>query len=202
MRPQWAKPLPEPSTQLFGASLVLVIYAVAASLFVGRRPDLVFQVERPFYLLELALLLLIAFTSLRAALFLSYPDNYQQKRVGVLPLISVIELVGLIGLQMLMPADTRMQLPLGGNGMDCATCICVFAIFPSALLFALLRKGATTHPLRAGLFIALSTASIGCLVLRLAEPNDSLIHVLQWHYLTTFLFALFGVFIGKIALRW
>ncbi len=196
------KRLPSPLVQLLRAGLVLVVYAIAASLFLGRRPDLAFQIERPFYLLELIILPIIAFSSLRAAFYLSYPDSYQQKRVGLWPLVSGLALIGLILLQILMPADSRMQLPEGVNGMDCATCICVFAMLPSAFLFVLLRKGATTHPLRAGLFIALSAASTGCFILRLAEPNDSLVHVLQFHYLTTLACAFVGTLIGKFALRW
>jgi hypothetical protein len=86
--------------------------------------------------------------------------------------------------------------------MECALCIAAVALIPSALLFALIRKGATIRPLQAGSFAVLAASSVGGLTLRLAEANDSLMHLVVWHYLPALLFATLGAVIGKKLLRW
>jgi len=76
------------------------------------------------------------------------------------------------------------------------------AIVPAALIFALLRKGASVRPLRAGSFAVLAASGLGCLTLRLSEANDSLVHLVDWHYLPTLLFAVIGALVGRYLLRW
>ena len=112
-------------------------------------------------------------------------------------------LVALVGFQLWMPHDSRMILPeVGTHGMQCALCIASLTLIPSALIFILLRKGASIHPLQAGSFAVLASSAIGCLALRLSEANDSIMHLVQWHYVPTFLFAALGARIGKWLLKW
>ena len=86
--------------------------------------------------------------------------------------------------------------------MECALCIGSVALIPSALIFALLRKGASVRQFQAGSFAVLAASSIGCLTLRLAEANDSMMHLASWHYGPTVLFAALGAALGKILLKW
>jgi hypothetical protein len=58
------------------------------------------------------------------------------------------------------------------------------------------------HPLQAGAFAVLTASTIGALTLRLAEENDSIVHLVQWHYLPTLFFAVLGAFAGKWLLKW
>jgi hypothetical protein len=69
-------------------------------------------------------------------------------------------------------------------------------------MFVLLRKGASIRQLQAGSFAVLTATAIGCLTLRLSEENDSIMHLLQWHYLPTLLFAALGALAGKWLLKW
>jgi len=199
-----AKPMPGPSAVMVRAGGILFIYAVAALLFLGSRPDMQVQLARPLFAAEVLLLLVIALSSLRAALYLSYPDHYQKSYVGLWPCLAGVAFVLLLAVQMFLPVDARMVLPVGTgvHGMECTLCIASVAAIPSALLFMLIRKGASTHPFKAGCFVTLTAASIGCLTLRLAEVNDSLVHLVQWHYLPTLLFAALGAWLGKYLLAW
>ena len=89
-----------------------------------------------------------------------------------------------------MPADERMVLPApGAHAMECALCIASVAIIPSAWIFTLLRKGASIRQAQSGAYAVLCASAIGCLTLRLAEANDSMLHAASWHYLPTLLFA-------------
>ena len=181
---------------------ILVLYGVGAQLFLGVRPELTTQFARPCFVAEVALLALLLITSVIASVVAMVPDAYQKPTLLKLPYFVFFLLFMLVLLQLLFPHDARMIFPDVDNGMECSFCIAAIALIPSALVFALLRKGASIHQLQSGTFAVLTAASIGCLTLRLAEQNDSLAHLVTWHYLPTLAFAAIGAFIGKWLLKW
>lgn len=199
-----SKPLPAPMTLGLSVLAVLAIYAVATQLYLGLRPDLSMQLTRPFFVAEILLLTALAISSAIAAVLAMYPDVYQKPQLLKLPYAIFSALVGLILFQLFMPHDARMVMPEGEDvhAMECAICIASVALIPAALLFALLKKGASIRPLQAGSFAVLAASAVGCLTLRLAEENDSLMHLVSWHYVPTLLFAMLGAAIGKKLLRW
>jgi len=38
--------------------------------------------------------------------------------------------------------------------------------------------------------------------LRLYEQTDSIMHVIEWHYLPMIVFGIIGMWLGKTALKW
>ena len=184
--------------------LVLAVYATGCQIFLGLRPDLGAQLGRPLFALETVLLASLLITSAVASVLAMYPDAYQKPKLLKLPYVVFALLVGLMGFQLLLPNDARMVMPEGlpNHAMECAICIASVALIPSALIFALLRKGAPVHQLQAGVFAVLAASAIGCLTLRLSEANDSIMHLVQWHYVPTLLFAALGALAGKWLLKW
>ena len=201
-----AKPTKRVGTPAVGLTrllAVLALYAAGCQIFQGLRPDLGMQLSRPLFTLEILLLSLVLLSSVFASVLAMYPDAYQKSQFLKLPYVIFSLLVGLVGFQLLMPHDAGMVMPeASGHGMKCALCIASLAFVPSALIFALLRKGASVHPFQAGSFAVLAASSIGCLTLRFAEANDSIMHLVQWHYVPTLLFSAFGALAGKWLLRW
>ena len=61
---------------------------------------------------------------------------------------------------------------------------------------------ASTHPYSAGSVALLAAFGIGALSLRLAEPTDSIMHVMLWHYLPMLSVAILGLWLGKLVLKW
>lgn len=182
---------------------VLLVYGVAAQLALGLRPGLALQCTRPLFAAEIALLVALLVTSAIASVLVMYPDGYQKPQLLGLPHLIFFLLTGLVGFQLLMPPDARMVMPLpSAHDMECAICIGAVALIPSAVIFALLCRGASVQPFQAGLFAVLAASSMGCLTLRLAEANDSMMHVAVWHYLPTVLFATLGAWLGKWLLKW
>lgn len=196
-------PLRTPLHYALALAAMLLVYALATQAVLGLRVDLAAQLSRPFFVLELTLLAALTLSSARAAVLCLYPDSYQQRRWLKLPYLIFAALVAFLLLQLPMAPDDRMMLPeTSVHGMECALCIASVSLIPSALIFLLLRRGASVHPLRAGSYAVLAATGIGALTLRLAEADDFLPHLLIWHYLPTLLFSALGAILGKYLLRW
>ncbi len=182
---------------------ILIIYAVVTGFTIGIREDLLTQLGRPFFIAEISLLLLTIFSSVLAAMFLLFPDGYQKKGVLYWPLYSLCAFILIMAVQVFFPLDSRMVIPTGKvHSMECTICIASITIIPSALMFVLLRKGASVYPFLSGVYAMILSSGVGCLMLRLSEADDSLIHLALWHYIPILLFAVIGAFIGKIFLKW
>ena len=197
-------PMRNPVTLALRLGSVLLLYALAIGWVLGLRPDLAMQLQRPFYLAEIMSLAAISLTSLWACVHLAFPDQYQRRIVAQLPILAFGALSIILGVQGFLPHDLRMVIPPPetAHGMECTLCIGSVAIIPSALMLIFLRLGASVHPRAAGAYAVLAAAGIGCLMLRLSEANDSLAHLVTWHYLPTLLFAVIGAGIGKWLLKW
>lgn len=198
------RPMVSPGRLLASLGLVLTLYAFGTDCFMGWRPDLAIQFGRPPFLAEVGLLAALAAASLAGAVYLAFPDQYQHPFASRLPLWLLAALILLLGVQAFLPADPRMILPMPGetHSMGCTVCIGLVSLLPSALMLVVLRAGASAAPPLSGLYIVLAAASLGCLIVRLKEMNDSLLHLAAWHYLPTLVFAALGALIGKYFLRW
>ncbi len=183
---------------------VLGLYAIAAQVCLHIRPDIAVQLARPNYTIEIVLLLSLIISSAIAAILSMYPDMHQKPWVLKVPYV-IFTLLALFVLSQIAMAhdDPRMALPPpGAHAMQCTLCIGTTALLPAAIIFALIRRGASLTRLHSGAFAVLSATGIGCLTLRLSEANDSLMHLATWHYLPTLLFALIGAMISKRLLSW
>ncbi|MFN7835197.1 MAG: DUF1109 domain-containing protein [Burkholderiaceae bacterium] len=196
-------PLGKPIPAGARLSFVLLAYAVGTQAVLGLRTDLALQFTRFAFVAEIALLLSLLIAGATACVLSAYPDAYQRPRWLTLPYAAFAILLGLLAVELVLPGDHRMViLSPGMSGMECAFCIAAVALLPSAWIFMLLRKGASVHPWQAGVFAVLTASAVGCLTLRLSEANDSLLHVVGWHYLPTVLFAMLGAWLGKRLLSW
>lgn len=199
-----SKPMAAPGYWVARLIAVMVLYALAAQSLLGLRSDLLMQFTRPFFTLEILALSLLLLSSAFAAVITMYPDAYQKPRALKFPLVIFALLSLLLLLQFFMPEDALMVIPTGPNihAMECAICIAALSLVPSAIILTLLRKGASVRLFQAGTFAVLCASAIGCLTLRLAENNDSIMHVVSWHYIPTLIFAAFGALAGRWLLRW
>ena len=80
--------------------------------------------------------------------------------------------------------------------------IASLTLLPAAWMLYVMRSLASTHPHLAGSIALLSAFSIGALSLRLSEQTDSIMHVMQWHYLPMIAVGLIGLGLGKLLLKW
>ncbi|CAG4884083.1 conserved membrane protein of unknown function [Georgfuchsia toluolica] len=193
------KPAPHPYLLSLKWIVVAAVYLALSLLLSGLRPDLAQALRQPWFSAEIvALLLIFIATSVDAAL-LAFPDLHQKRGLAFLPLW-VFALFVLV-LAFAWRADSP-PAPPPEHTFQCTIGIVLLALLPAAWMFLVMRKVASTHGLWAGSIAALSAFSVGALWLRLHEANNSIVHVVEWHYLPMLACGLIGLWLGKLLLKW
>ncbi|BCB25710.1 hypothetical protein SKTS_05960 [Sulfurimicrobium lacus] len=193
------KPAPHP----FMLSLAWVggaaLYLALSLWITGLRPDVAQKLHEPWFVAELVLLLLIFVATSLSAAVLAFPDLHQMRKTALAP-------AGMFALFMVfMFFSWRADVPpapLPVHSFRCTVYILLFSLLPAAWTFFSMRRFASTHERWAGSIALLSAFSIGALWMRLHEINDSIIHVILWHYLPMLAIGLFGWWLGRRLLKW
>ncbi len=186
--------------QLCGMWLALSLAYVAVLVAVfGIRPDIAARLMAPMYMAELGMLVLIIASTALSVLVLSYPDMRQSPGLVCMPLVP---LAGFVALLLASLWGQVPPAPLPPHGMECLICISLFSLVPAMGLMAYLRTQASTHYFTSGAVALVNAFSIGCLALRMVEPTDSALHLIQWHYLPMIASAIIGLAAGRIVLKW
>lgn len=196
---QAVKPAPRPWLLSMKWIAMAAAYLLIALLITGLRPDWSQQLHRPLFLIEVALLFGILISTAFSAAILAFPDLHQQRRAAFAPVI----VFALFVLTMLFAwlADTPPS-PLPVHSFECTLSILMFSLLPSAGIFYAMRQFASTHLRLSGLAAVLFAFSTGALWLRLHEQTNSVIHLIEWHYLPMLAIGLAGLWLGKVILKW
>lgn len=178
---------------------IATLYLIVSIVFSGIRPDLTIKLQQPLFVAEIAALVLIfTATSLSAAL-LSFPDLHQLRRLAFAPVIAFTLLV--VVMLLAWQAD-HPPSPLPVHSIECTVSIALFSLLPAAWTFFEMRQFASTHYRLAGSIALLSAFSIGALWLRLYEATDSIVHIIEWHYLPMLAIGIIGLWLGEKILKW
>ena len=175
------------------------IYLGISLVVSGLRPDLMLKLHEPLFVAEIATLVSIFIATSLSAALLSFPDLHQMRRIAYAP----AAMFALFALTLFFAwrADSP-PAPLPTHNMACTFSIILFAILPAAWTLYVMRKFASTHYYWAGSIALLFAFSIGALWLRLYESNDSIVHVIQWHYVPMIGVGILGLWLGKLVLKW
>lgn len=193
------KPAPHPFMLSLRWVAGAAAYLVVSLWFSGLRPDLMQKLHEPWFVAEVASLALIFIATSLSAAVLAFPDLHQMRKTALAP-------TGLFTLFMaIIFFAWRADLPpapLPAHSFECTASITLLALLPAAWTFFSMRQFASTHYRWAGSIALLFSFSVGALWLRLYELNDSIIHVIQWHYLPMLGIGLIGRWLGKRLLKW
>ena len=182
-------------------TLGLTLYVAAVFIFgiLRLRPDLAAFASQPFFMAEIAALVLLAFSTIIASAVLAYPDLYRHAYLAHAPWIGLVLFIGVLVLSWLHSANT---VALTWQGFECLSCITLLSLLPAAGMLYGIKRMATVVPDQAGMTAALCAFSVGALILRLSEQTDSIPHVVVWHYLPMLVVAMLGLWLGPKLLRW
>ena len=176
-----------------------VAYLTLSLMFSGMRPDMMLKLHEPWFVAEIAALACIFVTTSLSTTLLSFPDMYQMSRLAFAPAIAFVLFVFVMFLAWQVE---NPPAPLPIHSFECTISITLFSILPTSWTFFQIRKFACTHYSSAGSVALFSAFSVGALWLRLYEVNDSITHVIEWHYLPMLVFGIVGLWLGKTLLKW
>jgi hypothetical protein len=184
------------SARWLAGALAYLFLCLAAT---GLRPDLTSRLHNPWFIMEMLGLAGILVASSLGAGVLAYPDLYQKGKMILAP--GWFLALFLLFISFSWQADTP-PAPLPEHSYQCTLSISLLSLLPAAWIFYSIRKFASTHAYLAGSAAVLYAFSVGAIWLRLHEVNDSIIHVIEWHYLPMLGSAILGMWLGKALLKW
>ncbi len=167
--------------------------------FSGLCPNLGSKLHEPWFIAEMFALAGVFIATSASAAVLAFPDLHQMRRVAFAPVIA-FALFGLVMFLAWRADNPPAALP--AHRFECTLSIIGVALLPAGWTFYSLRRFASTHYHWTGMVALFSAFSVGALWLRLHETNDSIMHVVQWHYLPMIAFGIAGLWIGKVLLKW
>ena len=91
---------------------------------------------------------------------------------------------------------------MGVNGVMCLASIIFLSVLPLAATIYALRQGAPMSPALAGAAAGLLAGALGATVFAMNCTNDSPLFVAIWYALAIGFMSMFGLLIGRHALRW
>ena len=195
------QPAPQPlllSLKWIACALAYIIIALMVS---GSRPDLLQQLQQPLFVAELIVLFGLLVTAALSTAVLAFPDLHQQRAQAFFPLWMIMLLVLVLAIAWLTHTHTPKPA-LHTHSVQCTLALLLFSLLPSVAIFYAVRRLACTRPQQAGSMALLFAFSTGALWLRLYEANDSISHIIGWHYLPMIGVGVFGWAIGKSLLKW
>jgi len=175
------------------------VYLAVSLMISGPRFDLANKLQDTWFVAEMLALLGIFFATSLSAALLSFPDMHQKRRAVFAP--AVASVIFIVVMFLAWQADNP-PAPLPKHSFQCSLMITGLSLLPAVWTFFQMRKFASTHSLWAGSIAMLFAFSIGAIWLRLDEINDSIIHVIEWHYLPMIGAGLIGMWLGKKVLKW
>ncbi|MBI3546310.1 MAG: DUF1109 domain-containing protein [Gammaproteobacteria bacterium] len=194
-----ANPAPHPYILSMKWIVTAAIYLAVTLLVFRWRPDLMQKLQDPWFVAEIAALAVIFIATSLSAALLSFPDLHQMRRLALAPALLLALFLPLVFFS--WSAANPLAI-LSTHTYECTLCLALIALLPATWIFFEMRKNASTHSRWAGAMAVLSALSIGALWLRLHEVNDSIGHVIEWHYLPMIGFGIVGAWLGKILLKW
>lgn len=194
-----AKPVGHPYKLSKQWGVAATVYLLLILLVTGLRPDIAEKWQDPWWIAELLALLAVFVSASLSAALLAWPDLHQKRALVFLPIWTLTFFA--LAIYFAWQADSP-PAPLPPHTFECTLSIALVTFLPAAWTFYGMRQFASTHYRAAGSIALLSAVSLGALWLRLYELNDSIVHVILWHYLPMLGIGVIGVWIGRRLLKW
>jgi hypothetical protein len=188
----------------FALALVpaLAMAAVAFSIVLRPRPDIVEKIATLRVTFKFAVSLCLAFTAIRLALILSRPEADPRRTLLALATAPLLIVVGVTLELLTTPAATWAARFLGHYSLYCLASIPFLSLVPLVTLFAALRRGASSRPSLSGAAAGLGAGGLGAALYALHCSDDSPLFVAAWYPLAISIVAFAGAFAGPRFLRW
>ena len=180
----------------------LAISSALFSLTLGVRPDFISALGTWRYDMKLGVNLVLMIAATWVALRLSSPTTTSLSAMRALLVPTLLVLGAVVYELVTIPASAWSSRAMGVNGVMCVASILFLALLPLTATIYALRQGAPTSPAVMGAVGGLLAGSLGATVFAMHCTNDSPLFVAIWYALAIGLMSIFGLLVGKRALRW
>ena len=198
----------QPRPKPVGHGLVMAIIgglAISSALFsltLGVRPDFISALGTWRFDLKLGVNLVLMIVATWVALRLSSPTTTSLSAMRALLVPALLLLAAVVYELVTIPASAWPSRAMGVNGVMCVASIIYLSALPLTATIYALRQGAPTSPAVMGAAGGLLAGALGATVFAMHCTNDSPLFVVIWYALAIGLMSMFGLVIGKHALRW
>jgi len=180
----------------------LAIIAFAVWLVLGFRPDLAISMTTPVSVARILLAGTLGLVATRLALTLARPEGSGKVRLWPLAVVAAAALGLLLWAYVTTPAEARQMAMFGKTFVFCLVVIPLLSILPVSSMFAVLRRGATTAPARAGFVAGLAGSGFATAVYALYCTQDNPLFYVTWFGLAILGVSLFSAMIAPRVLHW
>jgi hypothetical protein len=147
---------------------------------------------------NLVLVILAAWVALRV----SRPTTNPPSAMRALVVPALLLLGAVIYELVTTPVSAWLPRAMGTNGLMCVANIIFLSIIPLSAVVCALRQGAPMSPAVTGAAAGLLAGALGGAVFAMHCVDDSPLFVAIWYALAIGLMSMFGLLIGRHALRW
>ena len=174
--------------------LALALGTVGIAAAVGLRHDLAIEIDRPRYVVDLAILLSGAGLAATLALLAAVPGRIRGRRardlgVGILALALAAAFLGDPP-----PAGASRALL---TGIRCVACVGAFGLVPWVALYRAVSRAAPLDVTATALCIGAAAFLVGAAAVRVACPYDDVSHLLFWHGFPVVVWAVVATVLGS-----
>ena len=198
----------QPRPRRIGHVLVMAIIgglAISAALFsitLGPRPDILSALSTWRFDTKWADNLVLAIAATWVALRLSRPTATPRTAMRALMVPVFLLLAAVLYELVTVSVSAWPSRAMGVNGVMCVASILFLSLLPLTATIYALRQGAPTSPAVMGAVGGLLAGALGATVFAMHCTNDSPLFVAIWYALAIGLMSIFGLLVGKRALRW
>ena len=198
----------QPRPKPVGDGLVMAIIgglAISGALFaltLGVRPDIVSALGTWRFDLKLIVNLVLMIAATWVSLRLSSPTTKPLSAMRALLVPALLLLAAVIYELVTVPASAWPSRAMGVNGVMCLASIIFLSVLPLTATIYALRQGAPASPAVMGAVGGLLAGALGATVFAMHCTNDSPLFVAIWYALAIGLMSMFGLVVGRHALRW
>jgi len=199
-----SQPRPKPVAHGLVMAIIggLAISSALFSLTLGVRPDILVALSTWRFDLKLSANLVLMIAATWVALRLSSPTTIPLSAMRAL-LVPVFLLLAAVMYELVtVPSSAWPSRAVGVNGVMCLASIISLSVLPLAATIYALRQGAPTSPAMLGAVGGLLAGALGATVFAMHCTNDSPLFVAIWYVLAIGLMSMFGLVVGRHALRW
>ena len=199
-----AQPPPKPVAHHLVMAIIggLAISAALFSITLGPRPDILSALSTWRFDIKWADNLVLVIAAAWVALRLSRPVTTPPSAMRALIVPAFLLLAAVTYELVTVPASEWPARAMGVNGVMCVASIISLSVLPLTATIYALRQGAPTSPAVMGAAGGLLAGALGATVFAMHCTNDSPLFVVIWYALAIGLMSMFGLVVGKHALRW